>query len=46
MTWKGDVSGRGLFDAMYRLSLLEIEFNLEQTTNAQKGSRCIALLFL
>jgi hypothetical protein len=46
ITWKGDGSGRGLFDAIYRLSLMEVEFILEQPMNAQKGSRCIALLFL
>jgi hypothetical protein len=42
----GDGSGRGLLDAVYRLSLAEVKFTLEQATNGQKGSRGIALLFL
>jgi len=45
MTWKGDGSGRCLFDAMYTLSLREVELTLEQATNAQKRSKGIALLF-
>jgi len=46
MTWKASGSGRGLFDAVYRLALLEVDFSLEQATKAQMGSRGIALLFL
>jgi len=46
ITWKGHGSGRGLFDALYRLSLLEVEFTLKQATNAQKGSIDMSLLFL